>query len=195
MNHFFSLPVAVAFLTIFAGCTPKLIYNSALPEIKPISDKALCIILRLAPGYGSSKFIPVYCDQKYVGGTERETMLTIPVDSGQHYIIADAINKSKVRYNFRPGKIYFIKHSVMTIYGPYVSITTSTFSPMDDKEAMKIIEEEKANLRWVQINTENKDSEDLKTDDFNEVKKDYEEWFADPKNAEDVSKEANYPGY
>jgi hypothetical protein len=195
MKRLCTLSIAVALLVFMAGCVSKLIYNKTLPEIKPLPDKALCVIVRPTAFMGSV-FIPVYCDQKYVGGTEGNTMLTFPVDAGEHFIIGDATNKSKSKFNFVAGKIYFILHTVVTIQPTsYITINTSTFVPMDGESATKKIESERGKINWVQKNPEDKDSQDMKVKEFEDVKKDYEKWASDAKNAADVKKESEYPGY
>jgi hypothetical protein len=194
MKRFLALTVAVASLVFITGCgTPKLIYNKTLPEIKAPSDKALCVVIRPMAMFGAV-YIPIFCDQKYVGGTEGNTMLTFPVDPGEHYVIADATNKSKVKYNFQAGKVYFIWHTVVSISG-FVTINTSTFAPMDGESATKKIEDEKGKITWVQANPEDKDEKDLSASDFEDIKKDYTKWAGESKNAADAKKEAEYPGY
>jgi hypothetical protein len=66
---------------------------------------------------------------------------------------------------------------------------------MDGESATKKIESERGRINWVQKNPEDKDSEDMKAKEFEDVKKDYEKWAADAKNAADVKKESEYPGY
>jgi len=194
MKRFCILTIALASMLVFVGCIPKLIYNKTVPELKPLTDKALCVIIR-PMAFAGSVFIPIYCDQKYVGGTEGNTLLTFSVDPGEHYIIADATNKSKAKFNFVAGKVYFIQHTVVTFSTSFVTINTSTFIPQDGESAMKKIESEKGKITWVQKNPDDKNAENMKDNDFAEVKKDYEKWAADSKNADVAKKEADYPGY
>jgi hypothetical protein len=194
MKRLIALTMAVSLMVLMAGCVSKLIYNKTLPELKPIADKALCVVVR-PTGFMGNVFVPIYCDTKYEGGTEGNTMLTFPVDPGEHMIIGDATNKSKVKYNFVAGKIYFIMHTVVTVSAPYVTINTSTFAPMDGESATKKIESEKGKITWVQKNPEDKDTKDMDAKDFADVKKDYDKWAGDSKNAADAKKEAEYPGY
>jgi hypothetical protein len=196
MKSLLALTVAAASLVFIAGCgIPKLLYNKTVPEIKAPADKAMCVIVRPTALMGST-YIPIYCDQKYVGGTEGNTMLTFDVEPGEHYIIADATNKSKIRYNFVAGKIYFIQHTVVTIQPTsYITINTSTFVMMNGEEAMKKIESEKGKITWVQKNPEDKDSEDMKAKELEDIKKDYAKWAGESKNADEAKREAEYPGY
>jgi hypothetical protein len=195
MKRLIAVTIAAASLVLMTGCVSKLLYNKTVPELKAPADKALCVIIRPMAFFGSV-YIPIYCDQKYVGGTEGNTLLTFPVDPGEHYIIADATNKSKTKYNFVAGKCYFIMHTVVTVnVNSYVTINTSTFSSMTGDEAMKKIESEKGKITWVQKNPEDKDSKDMSTKDFEDVKKDYTKWAGEGKNAEEAKKEAEYPGY
>jgi hypothetical protein len=195
MKRLIAVTIAAASLVFLVGCVSKLIYNKTLPEIKAPADKALCVVIRPMAMMGST-FIPIYCDQKYVGGTEGNTMLTFEVEPGEHYVIADATNKSKVKFNFVAGKCYFIQHTVVTISPTsYITINTSTFVTLTGEEAMKKIESEKGSITWVQKNPEDKDSEDMKAKDLEDVKKDYEKWAAEPKNAADAKKDSENPGY
>ena len=57
-----------------------------------------------------------------------------------------------------------------------------------------LTEEERGKMRWVQPNPA-KPQEDLKAKDYEDVKKDYAEWAADEKNAEEYAIERDYPGY
>jgi hypothetical protein len=183
---------ALAGVLLFSSCVPMLIYNTQLPEIKAPADKAMCVIIRPMAIMGSNT-VPVYFDKKYVGATEGNTMLTFPVEAGEHYIIGDATNKSICRFNFVPGKVYFILHTVVTISPTaYITIVTSTFAPKDGREAMEKIESEKGKIRWVQPNPESP-QEDLEDKDFEEIKEDYAE--REKKNPEDYKKEADYSGY
>jgi hypothetical protein len=194
MKRLIAVTIAAASLIFMAGCVSKLLYNKTLPEIKAPADKALCVIVRPTAFMGSV-YIPIYCDEKYVGGTEGNTLLTFPVDPGTHYIIGDATNKSKSKFNFVAGKCYFILHTVVTVNAGYVTINTSTFGSMNGDEAMKKIESEKGKITWVQKNPEDKDSKDMSANDFEDIKKDYTKWAAESKNAEEAKKEAEYPGY
>jgi len=197
MKRFSLLAFGLVISMFLISCESILIYNSELPPIKSPEGKALCVVYRPMAITGND-FVPVFLDGKYVGGTEGNTMLTIPVDPGEHYIIGDGTNKSKCRFTFQTGKIYFIRHTVVTITqraGPItIRIVTSTFKPKTGEDAMQTIEEEKGKMRWVQPNP-NKPQEDLSQKDFDEVKEDYEEWAADEENAEDFAVERDYPGY
>jgi hypothetical protein len=179
------------------GCEPVLIYNKQVPEFKAPADKALCVVIRPMALTGS-KFVPIYCDTQYVGGTEGNTVLSFPVTPGEHFIIGDGTNKSKVKYNFQAGKVYFINHTVVVITtsaGPVtITITTSTFKPKSGSEAMEKLESEKGKITWVQPNPANP-QENLKAGDFADAKKDWEKWAAESKNAADLQIEKDYPGY
>jgi hypothetical protein len=65
---------------------------------------------------------------------------------------------------------------------------------MNGSDGMGKIESEKGKIKWVQPN-EKCPQDNLKAKDFENIKKDYEKWAAEAKNAEDVKAEAEYPGY
>lgn len=62
--------------------------------------------------------------------TDSGPVLSFPVPPGVHFIIADASNQSKVRFNFRAGKTYYILHTAVTVNAPFVQINTSSFTAM-----------------------------------------------------------------
>lgn len=185
--------VTVMAAMLFSGCESMLIYNKELPQFKAPADKALCVIIRPMALMGSNT-VTMYCDTAYQGATEGNTVLSFPVDPGEHYIIGDATNKSKVKYNFQAGKVYYILHTVVTISASYVTIVTSTFKPMSGPDAVAKLDSEKGKITWVQPNPKSP-QKNLSAGDFEDVKKDYKKWVADSKNAEDVKVEAEYPGY
>jgi hypothetical protein len=177
---------------LITSCVAPLLYNKELPPLKAPEGKALCVILRPMAITGSNT-VNVYCDKKWVGATEGNTLLTFPVDAGEHYVIGDATNKSIVKYNFQAGKVYFILHTVVTISSSYFTIVTSTFAPMDGSSATGKIDGEKGKISWVQPNPEYKDAKDLSDKDLADIQKDYAERAK--KNPDDFQKEADYPGY
>jgi hypothetical protein len=179
------------------GCTPTLLYNKQLPEFKAAADKALCVVIR-PMAFTGSNFVPIFVDTQYVGGTEGNTVLSFPVTPGEHFVIGDATNKSKVKFNFQAGKVYFIFHTVVVITtsaGPVtITITTSTFKPMSGEDAMKKIDSERGKISWVQPNPAS-EQKNLTGKDLADIQKDYDEWAAKEKNAEDFKTEKEYPGY
>jgi hypothetical protein len=182
---------------LFVSCESMLIYKKELPDFKAPADKALCVVVRPMAFTGNNT-VKIFCDANYVGATEGNTVLSFPVTPGEHYVIGDATNKSKVKFNFQAGKVYFIRHTVVTVSTSigYATITvvTSTFKPMNGSDGMGKIESEKGKIKWVQPN-EKSPQDNLKAKDFENIKKDYEKWAAEAKNAEDVKAEADYPGY
>ncbi len=197
MKRFSLLTLGLAICMFIVACEPTLLYKLELPELKAPEGKALCVVYR-PMAFTGNDFVPVFLDGKYVGGTEGNVMLTFEVDPGEHYVIGDGTNKSKCKFNFQAGKLYFIRHTVVTIstsVGPVpVTIVTSTFKPKTGGEAMATIDEEKGKIRWAQPNPA-KPQENLSDDDFADIKEDYEEWATEEKNEEDYSVERDYPGY
>lgn len=193
MKRIFAGVCSIGALIAFSGCTPTLLYNKEVPAFKAAPDQALCVVYR-PTAFAGAAFIPIYCDTNYVGGTEGNTVLSFAVTPGEHMIIADATNKSKVRFNFQAGKIYFIQHTVVTISGGYITINTSTFTPKAGAEAMAKLESEKGKITWVQPNPASS-ADNLSARDLAECIKDYDKWASEGKNAEDYKIEKEYPGY
>lgn len=189
---------AVTAVVMFSGCgEPTLIYNQQIPDFKAPDGKALCVVMRPMAITGNDE-VKIYSDTTYVGATTGNTVLSFAVEPGEHIIIGDGTNKSKVKFNFQAGKVYYINHTVVTLRPSmgYVTITiiTSTFKPLTGPEAVSKLESEKGKISWVQPNPANM-QENLKAKDLEDVKKDYDKWAGDPKNAEDFKIESEYPGY
>lgn len=176
-----------------AGCTPILLYQAAPPDLRPAADQALCVVIRPVAVSGSV-FVPIYLDRRYVGGTEGNTILAFPVPPGEHMVIADATNTSKVRFRFKPGRTYYIAQTVVTIDAPFVTINTSTFTPKTQADARGIIDNERGRSAWVQPNPA-RPQEDLSREKLAEITADYEDWARKPENADSVRTEREYPGY
>ncbi len=175
------------------GCTPVLLHHAMIPSFEPPPDQALCVVIRPVAVSGAV-FIPVYLDRQYVGGTEGNTILSFTVPPGEHMIIADATNSSKVRFHFKPGKIYYVAHTVVTIDAPFVTINTSTFTPKTGADAAGIIANERGKSSWVQPNPAVR-HDDLSAEKFAELLADYEGWARKPENAASARTERDYPGY
>jgi hypothetical protein len=189
---------AITAVVMLSGCgEPTLLYNKQLPDFKAPAGKALCVVMRPMALTGNDE-VKIYCDAKYVGATTGNTVLSFAVEPGEHIIIGDGTNKSKVKFNFQAGKVYYIWHQVVTITQSmgYVTIriVTSTFKPMNGSDANGKLESEKGKISWVQPNPASP-QEDLKAGDLADVNKDYDKWAKDSKNAEDLKVEAEYPGY
>ncbi len=185
-----SVTLAAQLLT---GCTPLLLHEAVIPEFAPPADQALCVVIRPVAVSGGV-FVPVYLDRQYVGGTEGDTVLSFPVPPGRHMVIADATNASKVRFDFKPGKIYYVAHTVVSINAPFVTINTSTFTPKNAADAMGILRNERGRSTWVQPNPA-RQQENLSVARFAEIKADYEKWAASPEHAQSAREEREYPGY
>jgi hypothetical protein len=175
-----------------AGCTPLLLHNQLIPEFKPAADQALCVVIRPVAMMGNV-FIPIYLDTEYVGGTEGNTILSFPVTPGEHMVIADATNESKVRFDFKPGKTYYIAQTVVSI-DAFVVINTSTFTVKNASDALAIINNERGKSTWVQPNPARL-QENLSAAKLAEAKRDWAEWAAKPENAQSAREEKEYPGY
>ena len=177
----------------FVGCTPILLHNQLIPEFKPPADQALCVVIRPVAMTGNV-FIPIYLDTQYVGGTEGNTVLSFPVPPGQHMVIADATNQSKVKFNFKPGKTYYIAQTVVTIDASFVVINTSTFTLKNGSDALAMINNERGKSTWVQPNPA-VPQENLSASKLAEARRDWAEWAAKPENAKSAREELEYPGY
>jgi len=178
---------------ILAGCTPMLIHESQWPDFTPPVKKSMCVVIRRLSKWsgGSDRFTPIFLDTEYVGGTEGNTVFSFSALPGKHFIVADASNKSHVRFNFRAGKIYYILQTVVAI--PYAG-EFSTFTPITGSDAEKILQDEKGSSTWVYANP-SKPHDNLSQEDMADICKDYNEWSVKAENANSYKSENDYPGY
>jgi hypothetical protein len=112
-NFYFYLCV---FIGIFISCSPIIKYSTPIPEIKPLNDKALVVIIRAEPKsqveYNTEKMSIFYIDGIFKGVNNNNTVTFIEVDTGSHYLMARIDNTALVKLNFRAQKVYFICQNV-----------------------------------------------------------------------------------
>ncbi len=172
---------------LLSSCTSPLLYEDALPEFKAPSDKALCVVIRQVRMFGN--YTPIWVDQKLVSGTIGGTVTSFNVDPGEHLVITKVTVKTKLKYNFQAGKVYYILQTAWTV--PMVGVMTG-FTPLPADEAVALLEKEKGSVKYSRANPEY-DGDDLSEDDVKEELEDYAEWAE--KNPDKAKVEAEYPGY
>jgi hypothetical protein len=172
---------------LFLACEPFLIYQTQLPEFNAPPDKALCVILR--PFGFFPNVSKIYLDEKIVSGTRENTITSFTVDPGQHLVIAKIGTRSKVKFNFQAGKVYYVLQTVYPI--PIVGPGT-TLVPMPGSEAIAKIESEKGKCKFSRYN-EKSGKSNLEKSDVAEELADWEKWAKD--NPEKAKIEIEYPGY
>jgi len=176
---------AVAMIII--SCTSDLLYENNIPEFKAPANKALCVIIRPTGLYGT--YSPIWLDKKCVSGTEGNTITSFEVDPGEHLVLTKISLMTKVKFNFQPGKVYYLMQAAFPI--PMVGVSTS-LTPMPGPEAVTKIESEKGKIKFTKLNPE-AGHKDLDDDDVKEELEDWSKWSR--KEPEKAKIEIEYPGY
>jgi hypothetical protein len=179
--------VALSCALLFVACEPFLIYENQLPEFKAPADKALCVIIRPSGFFNNTSMI--YVDRKIVSGTTGNNITSFSVDPGKHLVLGKINNTTKVRFDFKAGKVYFILQTTYPV--PFVGVL-NTFVPMPGDEAMSKIESEKGKCRFSRYNEKSQES-DLDKKDVDEELADWEKWAKE--NPDKAKVEIEYPGY
>ncbi len=181
---------------LMVGCEPFLVYQEQFPEFKPKSDKALCVVIRPTGGIGALRTeATLWLDGKVVSGTGPNTITSFDVEPGEHILVTQLNTsgmikpKARVKFNYQPGKVYFV---LQPVYPIGIGVASSLV-PMPGDEAMAKIEEERGKCQYVYMNSAYEDAEDM---DENDVQDEYEEWASwAEEEPEDAKKETDYPGY
>ncbi|MBD3239910.1 MAG: hypothetical protein GF331_04940 [Chitinivibrionales bacterium] len=185
---------------LLVGCEPFLLFEEPLPEFKPPADKALCVMIRpsqtavkmagkLVGGFDANALAIIYVDGKLVGGLQENSVTSFEVEPGEHLVPSKVKTMSKVKYNFQPGKVYYISQGLMPI--PFVG-TGQALKPITPDEYRGKLADNTGALRYTRLNP-NVPGEDLDPEDVKDELEDWAEWAED--NPEDAKVEMEYPGY
>lgn len=191
---------AVVVGLFLAGCEPFLLFEESIPEFKPPADKALCVMIRpsqsalkavggLVGGFDANALAIIYVDGKVVGGLQENSVTSFEVEPGEHLVLSKVKTMSKVKYNFQPGKVYYITQGLMPI--PMIG-TGQALKPMTPDEYRSKLADNTGALRYTRLNP-NVPAEDLDADDVQDELEDWQKWAK--KNPEDAKVEMEYPGY
>jgi len=198
--------VALPACLLLASCESTLLYQKEIPEFKPPSDKALMVIIRSESMDGvtipqdqkarytndNSDESLIYVDGKYVSGNRSDCITSFPVPAGKHLIMAKIAGTSKIMFDFKPGKSYFVYQATFQYPTPFAMVVTSGMYPMHIDSAMAKIRREEANWEYVYPNQKNLEK-DLDEDDYQSELKEYQQWMAE--RPSDFKGELEYPGY
>jgi|WetSurMetagenome_2_1015567.scaffolds.fasta_scaffold00822_15 hypothetical protein len=95
-----------------ASCAPLVLYSTSVPEVKPVADKSLVVVVCPAPkakaAYNAEKLSDFFLDGAFCGVTANNTVTQFTVPTGTHYLMARIDNVATVRLNFQPGKVYYL---------------------------------------------------------------------------------------
>jgi hypothetical protein len=184
---------------------PNLIYQKEMPKFTPIEGKARVVVIRPVPSFAFSMsgasdpnylVAAVYVEKKYTTETYKSTVVSFPVDPGEHYILSKVPGfgmhpMSTMKFNFQAGKVYYIQQKVHVSKTPVGEVQACITEPISIDEATKLLTEKK-DLQYGEFNTA-KPGKDLEDKDYNKQLEDYAKWVKD--KPEDAKKESEYPGY
>jgi hypothetical protein len=106
----------LAAAVVFSSCAPMIRYSAAIPAIKAPESKALVVIVRPLPktgaSYNADKIGTVYVDGVFGCVNTDNTIAQVPVDTGEHYIMAVIDNIATVRFSFKAGKVYYLVQKI-----------------------------------------------------------------------------------
>ena len=175
---------------LFIACEPFLIYEDQIPEFNAPPDKALCVIYRASGIYNN--LAQIWYDKKLVSGTTGNTITSFDVEPGEHYIFSKINIMNKVKFNFQPGRTYYIAQAAFPIPIGITTLISATLSPRTCEEALEKLESEKGKLKYTRFNPNYEGAEDLSDKDFQDEVEDYKKWSE--KEPEKAKLEAEYAG-
>ena len=104
------LPLSAALF--FGSCSPVILYSTSIPDVKPVVGKALVVVVRPTPrsdaAYNAEKLSVFFVDGVFGAVNGNNSAISFPVDTGVHYLMARIDNVATVRFNFYPGKVYYL---------------------------------------------------------------------------------------
>ncbi len=117
---------------ILSGCAAShMIKPDRTPEFSPRPDASLLVIIR-DTFFGGAFVIWNYLDGKLIGETQSNTYFVTQVPPGPHYLVSAIENTGVAHFDFKPGRIYYLRQGItIGIWRP----RTTGFSPMTPQEA------------------------------------------------------------
>lgn len=193
MKKFKLLIIAVVVFS-FLGCEPILLKKEVIPELKVPAGKALVVILRKISvsigNLGGGGIVMVYLDNKFVTGTEPNTVTTIEVDPGEHFIVSKTDMKTPLKFDFKEGKVYYILQATFPV--PFIG-TGNKIVPLDGAEGEENLKSMRDdNCEYAYANPASP-QDDLSDKDYRSIKKEWEK--LEEKDPEEAKKSMGYPGY
>lgn len=119
-------------LFVLGGCaTSHMIKSDVKPEIAAKPGSATLVIIR-DTHFGGGIVFWNYLDGKLIGETMGKTYFITGVPPGPHYVVAASENTGVARFDFKPGKVYFLGQNIaMGVWRARVG----GFYPMNRQEA------------------------------------------------------------
>jgi hypothetical protein len=129
------LTICIFFLM---GCaTGYMVTRDIKPEITAKADSATLVIIR-DTSFGFAIVFWNYLDGKMIGETKGKTYFVTPVKSGPHYVMVASENTAVARFDFQPGKIYYLREGVLM---GWWRARTSGFESLTQQQAMESIKD------------------------------------------------------
>jgi hypothetical protein len=108
--------VILSAAVMFSSCAPMIRYSATLPAIKAPQDKSLVVIVRPLPktgaSYNADKIGIIYIDGIFGCVNTDNAITQVPVDTGEHYIMAVIDNVATLKFSFKAGKIYYLVQKI-----------------------------------------------------------------------------------
>jgi hypothetical protein len=168
MKHFKRLSLIILPLLIIS-CGMNMIEQDTKPEIKPVSDKAVLVVLRTT-SFGFAVVMDTYLDGKLIGQTQGKCYFITKVDPGEHYLMGESENIATAKINFEAGKVYYLNQDVFM----GVMKARTGWEPKSPEFAIEQIPE----CDYLVYDVNNP-GDDLDEDDYQEAIEDFEEEVKD----------------
>lgn len=150
------LVLSAMLLVTLSACSPYIpqymMLNETPPAIVPSNTMATLVVSReWTVMYGSGADVNVFLDEDFIGQTTMYSYFIKQVKPGTHYIysyavvFAQAAPISTVKFDFKAGKVYYLRHSVRE---PPLAFTTFTTT-----EAIAPADANLADLKYLEFNS------------------------------------------
>jgi hypothetical protein len=199
--------VAAAGVYLCSCASSGINLSKDIPPFTPAEGQANIVIIRGTPSvktaYNADKTAFIFVDGIFKAPTLSSTVVIIPVDPGEHYIVGKIDNYATIKLNCAAGKAYFLFEET---YSALISAPTpgsgapsggltrvnNSLKIISDVETKQLLEKTKDGFSVATYAGKNK----IKNMDPSEIKRRitaYEFWAQ--QNAEQSRKHIEYPGY
>jgi hypothetical protein len=119
-------------ILLLSGCaTSYMIAPERKPDLKAHPDKATLVVIR-DTSFGFAIVFWHYLDANFIGETKGKTYFITHVNPGPHYVSVSTENTAVAHFDFKPGKIYYLREGILM--GMWRA-RTSGFWPLSPQEA------------------------------------------------------------
>ncbi len=131
-----TLLVCLLSLVALSGCAAgHMLERGTSPTLAASPESANLVIIR-DTRLGFAIAVWNYLDEKMIGETKGGTYFVTKVKPGPHWVVASSENTLALRFDFEPGKTYYLRQDIwMGVWR-----ARAGFTPLDPKEAKEAIE-------------------------------------------------------